>query len=404
MVRITEQLIRKKSEHNELIIGTLEELSLHQEDIERIEHIGQWCRDLKILLLQSNLIPRLENLNRLKRLEYLNVAINNIERIENLEPLEALRKLDLTLNFVGELTSVESLQGNYNLREMFLTGNPCTDFPGYREYVITVLPQLDHLDGKEITRSERLRAAKDFASLRETVVQHEVLHKIERDEQRVRVQQSITEQEECVRDLPDDDERKASEFWQQKSEHCPETRIQMAKFSRRGKDRPARDADKSEEQKRKRRLFAECGRPYSLNEPRLSFEFRDEPDRFELDLHLYKYLDTSLVDVDAQPNYVRVTVKGKVFQLALKHEIQADRSTCQRSQTTGHMLVVMPKVHPERMIKPSTGRQMISSSGSGTVARPNTNLTGTVDIRSICNSTNNSKPSRINEDEVPDLI
>ncbi|XP_035912564.1 uncharacterized protein LOC118512358 [Anopheles stephensi] len=30
MVRITEQLIRKKAEHNELIIGTLEELSLHQ--------------------------------------------------------------------------------------------------------------------------------------------------------------------------------------------------------------------------------------------------------------------------------------------------------------------------------------------------------------------------------------
>ncbi|XP_053664319.1 protein tilB [Anopheles marshallii] len=406
MVRITEQLIRKKSEHNELIIGTLEELSLHQEDIERIEHIGQWCRDLRILLLQSNLISRLENLNRLKKLEYLNVAINNIERIENLEALEALRKLDLTLNFVGELTSVESLRDNYNLRELFLTGNPCTDFPGYREYVITVLPQLDHLDGKEITRSDRLRAAKGFAALREQIVQHEALHKIERDEQRVRVQQSIVEQEESVRDLRDDDERKASEFWQQKSEHCPETRIQMAKFSRRGKERPARDVDKSEEQKRKRKLFAECGRPYSLNEPRLSFEFRDEPDRFELDLHIYKYLDTSLVDVDAQPNYVRVTIKGKVFQLALKHDIHTDRSTCQRSQTTGHMLVVMPKVHPERMIKPSTGKQMIASSGSGTVAqlRPNTDLTGTVDIRSICNITNNSKPSRINEDEVPDLV
>uniref|UniRef100_A0AAG5DH41 Uncharacterized protein n=1 Tax=Anopheles atroparvus TaxID=41427 RepID=A0AAG5DH41_ANOAO len=97
---VTEQLIRKRSEHNELIIGTLEELSLHQEDIERIEHIGHWCRELKILLLQSNLIPRLENLQRLKKLEYLNVALNNIERIENLEPLESLRKLDLTLNFI----------------------------------------------------------------------------------------------------------------------------------------------------------------------------------------------------------------------------------------------------------------------------------------------------------------
>ncbi|XP_035905646.1 protein tilB [Anopheles stephensi] len=398
MVRITEQLIRKKAEHNELIIGTLEELSLHQEDIERIEHVGRWCRDLKILLLQSNLIPRLENLNRLKKLEYLNVAINNIERIENLEALEALRKLDLTLNFVGELTSVESLRGNYSLRELFLTGNPCTDFPGYREYVITVLPQLEHLDGKEITRSERLRAAREFSSLRERIVQLEALHKIERDEQRVRVQQSIAEQEACVSELPDDDERKASEFWQQKSEHCPETRIQMAKFSRRAKDRSSKETDGPGEKKRKRRLFADCGRPYSLNEPRLDFEFRDEPDRFELDLHLYKYLDTSLIAVDAQPNYVRVTVKGKIFQLALKQDIQTDRSTCQRSETTGHMLIVMPKLNPERIVKPSTVKETAAT-------RTGAGLTGTVDIRNICHASNNSaNPTRMSEDEVPDLI
>uniref|UniRef100_A0A182PDW0 Uncharacterized protein n=1 Tax=Anopheles epiroticus TaxID=199890 RepID=A0A182PDW0_9DIPT len=400
---ITEQLIRKKSEHNELIIGTLEELSLHQEDIERIEHIGHWCRDLRILLLQSNLIPKLENLNRLKKLEYLNVAINNIERIENLEALEALQKLDLTLNFIGELTSIESLRANYNLRELFLTGNPCTDYPGYREYVITVLPQLAHLDGKEITRSDRLLAAKTFASLRERIVQLEALHKIERDEQRSRVQQSIAEQEESMRNLPDDDERKATTFWQQKSEHCPETRIQMAKFSRRAKESATagKGVDRPEEPKRNRRLFAECGRPYSLNEPRLSFEFHDEPDQFELDLHVYKYLDTSLVEVDAQPYYVRVTVKGKVFQLALKQEIQPDRSSCQRSQTTGHMLIVMPKLIPERIVKPldekRAGSSLNRNSGPG-------KLKGTVDIRSICSDSSKSIGAPINENELPDLI
>lgn len=51
MVRITEDLIRKRSEHNELIIGSLEELSLHQLDIEMIEHIDKWCKELKILYL-----------------------------------------------------------------------------------------------------------------------------------------------------------------------------------------------------------------------------------------------------------------------------------------------------------------------------------------------------------------
>uniref|UniRef100_A0A182K1X2 Dynein axonemal assembly factor 11-like CS domain-containing protein n=1 Tax=Anopheles christyi TaxID=43041 RepID=A0A182K1X2_9DIPT len=403
----TEQLIRKKSEHNELIIGTLEELSLHQEDIERIEYIGHWCRELKILLLQSNLIPKLENLNRLKKLVYLNVAINNIERIENLEALESLQKLDLTLNFIGELTSVESLRTNYNLRELFLTGNPCTDYPGYREYVITVLPQLDHLDGKEVTRSDRLRAAKEFPSLRERIVQLEALHKIERDEQRIRVRQSIAEQEESVRELPDNDERKASAFWQQKSEHCPETRIQMAKFSRRSKEQTTGGGNlsKPDDQKRTRKLFAECGRPYSLNEPRINFEFRDEPDRFELDLHVYKYLDTSLMDVDAQPNYVRVTIKGKVFQLALKQDIQTDRSTCQRSQTTGHLLVVMPKLNPERIVKPLEEKRTARSSKQGIKSQSTCpDLKGPVDIRNICEGSNKTKQNRINEDEVPELI
>lgn len=41
----------------------------------------------------------------------------------------------------------------------YLTGNPCTDYNGYRDYVIATLTQLEMLDGKEITRSERILAA-----------------------------------------------------------------------------------------------------------------------------------------------------------------------------------------------------------------------------------------------------
>ncbi|KAF6203212.1 hypothetical protein GE061_003630 [Apolygus lucorum] len=59
MPRITEELIRKKSEHNEMQIGSLEEISLHQEDIEKLEHLQNWCRDLKILLLHNNLISKI---------------------------------------------------------------------------------------------------------------------------------------------------------------------------------------------------------------------------------------------------------------------------------------------------------------------------------------------------------
>lgn len=56
-----------------------------------------------------------ENLNKLKQLEYLNLALNCIEKIENLDRCESLNKLDLTMNFIGELTSIESLKHNIHL-------------------------------------------------------------------------------------------------------------------------------------------------------------------------------------------------------------------------------------------------------------------------------------------------
>lgn len=186
---VTEQLIRKKSEHNELMISTLEELSLHQEDIEQIEHIQNWCRNLKILLLQNNLIGKIENIFKLKNLEYLNLAINNIEKIENLEELESLTKLDLTLNFIGILTSVDYLKKNYNLKHLILTGNPCTDYEGYRDYVIVTLPQLETLDGTEIKRSDKILANKYFVEKRAKIIQLETEYCIRRDEQKIRIKE-----------------------------------------------------------------------------------------------------------------------------------------------------------------------------------------------------------------------
>ena len=63
---ITRDLLRKRSEHNEGIISTMEEVTLHQEEIEAInEVLGMTCRKLKILYLQNNIIRKMENLNHL---------------------------------------------------------------------------------------------------------------------------------------------------------------------------------------------------------------------------------------------------------------------------------------------------------------------------------------------------
>lgn len=77
-----------------------------------------------LCLAEASLLPAvlIENLNKLKRLEYLNLALNNIQRIENLESLESLRKLDLTINFIEDILSVEQLRANEALRELYA---PC---------------------------------------------------------------------------------------------------------------------------------------------------------------------------------------------------------------------------------------------------------------------------------------
>ncbi|KAJ3330372.1 Protein tilB, partial [Kappamyces sp. JEL0680] len=137
-----------------------------QFDIEKIENLDVYCRNLEILFLQSNQISKIENLHRLKRLEYLQLALNNIKVVENLEGCESLKKLDLTVNFVDDLLCLESLKNNEQLRQLYLVGNPCAEKEGYRSFVIATLPQLTQLDGRDIEKSERIVAMQEYPKIR----------------------------------------------------------------------------------------------------------------------------------------------------------------------------------------------------------------------------------------------
>ncbi|GAB0095314.1 Protein tilB [Sergentomyia squamirostris] len=394
MVKITEELVRKRSEHNERMISTLEELSLHQENIEKIEYLHNWCRDLKILLLQSNLISKIENLFKLKRLQYLNLAINNIEVIENLHQLESLEKLDLTLNFIGELTSVENLRENYNLRELILTGNPCVDFKGYRDFVTSTLPQITHLDCVEVTRTERIKAEKKHTEIRQEIIQQQAKYKIRRDEQKVRVMQQLEEEAQSRQHLPE--EERIKQFWNSKSEHSPEIRMEIAKnHVKAQKSSPS--SDPLAPPKRTLKLFSTSGRPFCLNEPKIEFNFRDEPDKFELDLMVYRFLDTAHLSVDVQPNYVRVSVKKKIFQLALDEEVKCEESSSQRSDITGHLMIKMPKLHG-KIAKPQSGCLKETSQESAQATKDSmANSKSCVDYKNII-------VQEMADDDVPDLV
>lgn len=52
-----------------------------------------------------------------------------------------------------------------------------SDYPSYRDYVIIVLPQLEILDGREITRTDRFKAQQIFFENRREIIQLQVSKK-----------------------------------------------------------------------------------------------------------------------------------------------------------------------------------------------------------------------------------
>ena len=88
-------------------------------------------------------------------------------------------------------------------------------------------------------------------------------------------------------------------------------------------------------------------------------------------MHVFKHMDSSLINIDIQTNYVRVTLKGKSLQLALSEEIMPDSSTAQRSQTTGQLVIKMPKINKViRPVKPETPANNVSTAIKTTEEKP----------------------------------
>lgn len=56
----------QRAEHNDGLLSTLEEITLHGQNIEEIEVIGHACRNLKILYLQNNVIAKIQDIHHLK--------------------------------------------------------------------------------------------------------------------------------------------------------------------------------------------------------------------------------------------------------------------------------------------------------------------------------------------------
>ncbi|CAG9315170.1 LRRC6 [Blepharisma stoltei] len=324
MVRITPELLRKRAEHNEGELSTLEEVTLHQYDIEKIEILDKCCRHLKILYLQNNIIPKMENLNKLKELEYLNLAVNNVKVIEGIDRCESLKKLDLTLNFI-EIDDLEAslrhLGQVSTIEQLYMTGNPCTDWQGFRELTISLVPQLNQLDGKDITHTERLAAL-------------QVLN------------ERLDELKEAI-------EIKHQNPELYKRHYTIESRVEQAKENERIQEEKDKTQQESDEKQYGIKnlppppVYNQNGEIRQCNQGNYDYEFYEKHDGgvqyIVLDIKVPRYLETSQIGLDLNPNYVRLDIKGKITQLRFPCEIKVEESRALRSQTSGSLQLVMPK-------------------------------------------------------------
>lgn len=388
---ITRDLLRKRAEHNEGLISTLEEVTLHQEELEGInEVLGMTCKKLKILYLQNNIINKIENLNHLKELEYVNLALNNISKIEGLQNCEFLKKLDLTVNFidVDELeSSINHLIQRDRLRDFYMMGNPAeANWSSFKQYVIAKLPQLTGLDGIEITRSMQIIAVQQLPAM-ERELRELALDKRREKKEKARlkadgkkpkkkksesrvVELDENDNEIIVEDVSDDEEDLATPVDGMDddgmTENTPEVRQEIYReLAQQKKEKQ----DREDEMKPRKRDFdaehkaalegirkkeEESGERdvKQKNEGNWDFKWDEDskPGILILNVPVPKHLDSSLIDVDVHPSYVSIIIKSKTLRLKTLCEIRASESKCQRAKVNGALMVLMPKLNAKENV------------------------------------------------------
>lgn len=150
-------LYKKTEKSSDDIAAELLKLSHVRLDRERITEIDNLdcLGPVTNLYLQNNEITRLENLEVLPRLKFLTVAGNKINKVENLLALKKLQFLDLSDNKISDFDA-----GDFppSLLLLHLKGNSCTEKPNYKKRLLLALPALKQLNGKDITKEDRLEA------------------------------------------------------------------------------------------------------------------------------------------------------------------------------------------------------------------------------------------------------
>lgn len=281
-----------------------------------------------------------------------------------------------------------------HLRELYMLGNPSqSNWPdgGFQEYVIASLPQLELLDGKEIHKSDRIKALQVFAVrqryLREQAAtvcaekakeraEEAALEALEKEKEaqakaRKELEQGVIEvSSHEATDISA--QSNATEGHQkpkksvlgsdEKVPYTPHTRREM--YMELAEQKETEEARKRENQPKERNTeteHAEALRKVRLqeqqgggesereirqcNEGKWDFRLFDEIFDVVLEVDLPRFLDTSLIDVDVHPSYVSIVAKNKLLRLRFPELVHSDAGKAERSKVTGTLRLTLPKAH-----------------------------------------------------------
>jgi len=107
-----------------------------------LKNVNLWGNDLDDMSIIAVEIPNVE---------ILSLSLNKISSLSYFSSLVKLTELYLRKNQVKDISEIQYLQKLPNLRILWLSHNPCSAHPLYRQYVIKTLPGLSKLDSAEIT-------------------------------------------------------------------------------------------------------------------------------------------------------------------------------------------------------------------------------------------------------------
>ena len=166
-------------------LPNLESLELAGNQIMNLNGI-QFFKKLKILILRENSLSKIDSLNNMEYLTFLDVSFNKLrncdrssigvlpslqvflcdnnylKNINGFDKFYSIQILSFENNKIPDYNSMEKLASLENLKDLSVANNPVTKSINYRTSIIRMFPNLLKLDGRSITNEEKEMIAMDM--------------------------------------------------------------------------------------------------------------------------------------------------------------------------------------------------------------------------------------------------